>query len=160
MNKKDINFEVERFIKGNYQKSVALELLRKDGFSEEEIQQHAHKFDQLRKNPDNSLSYFLPFLFLVLATFTSLTLTLKEEIEIKPVFLVLFLFTITTTYFFSKKNKTAIIATAFLTILSMLLIIYLYIISFLGFGKLLLIELFLILALLSVKRFYTKVAKS
>lgn len=38
MNKKDINFEVERFLKGNYQKNVALELLRKDGFSEEEIQ--------------------------------------------------------------------------------------------------------------------------
>lgn len=160
MNKKDINFEVERFIKGNYQKSVALELLRKDGFSEEEIQQHAHKFDQLRKNPDNSLSYFPPFLFLVLASITSLTLTLKEEIDFKPFFLVLFLFTITTTYFFSKKNKTAIIATAFLTILSMLLLVYLYIISFLGLGKLLLIELFLILALFSVKRFYTKIAKS
>ncbi|CCG54064.1 Hypothetical transmembrane protein [Flavobacterium indicum GPTSA100-9 = DSM 17447] len=160
MNKKDINFEVERFLKGNYQKSVALELLRKDGFSEEEIQQHAHKFDQLRKNPDNSLSYFPPFLFLVLASITSLTLTLKEEIDFKPFFLVLFLFTITTTYFFSKKNKTAIIATAFLTILSMLLLVYLYIISFLGLGKLLLIELFLILALFSVKRFYTKIAKS
>ena len=61
MNKKDINFEVERFLKGNYQKNVALELLRKDGFSEEEIQKQAYKFDQLRRNPDNSLSFFPPF---------------------------------------------------------------------------------------------------
>lgn len=160
MSKKDINFEVERFIKGNYQKSVALELLRKDGFSEEEIQKHAYKFDQLRKSPDNSLSYFLPFLFLVLATITTLTLTLKEEIGFKPVFFLAFLFTVITTYFFTKKNKKAIIATAFLIILSLILIIYLYIISVIGFGKLLLIELFLLLTLLSVKRFYKKVSSN
>lgn len=159
MNKKDINFEVERFLKGNYQKNVALELLRKDGFSEEEIQKQAYKFDQLRKNPDNSLSFFPPFLFLILASISTLTLTLKEENKFKSITLLLFLCTLITTYFFSKKNKQAIITTAFLAIFFMLLLAYLFIISAFGMGKLITIELFLIFTLFSIKRYYKKVSK-
>ena len=64
---KDIEKEIDGYVKGNYSKKNAVELLKRDGFSESEINEHLYKLDLAEKA--NSMNYsFVPgFLFILIS---------------------------------------------------------------------------------------------
>ena len=77
--KKDIETEINKYLKGNYSKKVAFELLKREGFTAEELQPFSKHFDTLNNNSDNSLSFFPGFLFLLLSSLLSSYLLLSQK---------------------------------------------------------------------------------
>ncbi|WMW78339.1 hypothetical protein RF683_02535 [Flavobacterium sp. 20NA77.7] len=156
--KKDIETEINKYLKGNYSKKVAFELLKREGFTAEELQPFSKHFDTLHNNSDNSLSFFPGFLFLLLSSLLLLTLSLKSEtLFTQLVLLFIFALSVVATYYYHKKNKLGVLFAGFQNVLFILIAVYLYTIEFIGLSKLLLVEFWLLFTLFSIKKYYTKI---
>lgn len=156
--KKDIETEINKYLKGNYSKKVAFELLKREGFSVEELEPFSKHFDTLNNNSDNSLSFFPGFLFLLLSSLLLLTLSLKSETFFaKLVLLFLFALSVGATYYYHKKNNLGILFTGFQNVLFILIAVYLFTLEIISLSKLLLIEFWLLFTLYSIKKYYTKI---
>ncbi len=112
---KDIQTEIDNYIKGNYPKNTAVELLKRDGFSESEINEHISKLDIVEKS--NAMSYkFVPgFLFIVLISLLLLSMSMgnsSEENSYSTISLIGFILAIPLLYFYHKGNKLAILFTS------------------------------------------------
>jgi hypothetical protein len=156
--RKDINKEIDNYIKGNYPKNIAIELLKRDGFSESEINEHLHKLDIVDKN--NTMTYmFVPgFLFILIASFFLLTIgTSSEENSYSTISLIGFIFSIPLIYFFYKGNKFSILITGFAIICSILFRIMDLFNSFSNIISTILIIIISGLILISVKNYYKSI---
>jgi membrane-associated HD superfamily phosphohydrolase len=156
--RKDINKEIDNYIKGNYPKNIAIELLKRDGFSESEINEHLHKLDIVDKN--NTMTYmFVPgFLFILIASFFLLTIgTSSEENSYSTISLIGFIFSIPLIYFFYKGNKFSILITGFAIICSILFRIMDLFNSFSNIISTILIIIISWLILISVKNYYKSI---
>jgi len=155
--KKDIETEINKYLKGNYSKKVAFELLKREGFTAEELQPFSKHFDTLHNNSDNSLSFFPGFLFLILSSLLLFTLSLKSEIFIdKLILFFLFVFSVISSYYYHKKNKFGILYTAFQNTIAILFVAYLYTTDIFGIFKFVLLETWLTLTLFSIRKYNTK----
>lgn len=120
---KDITKEIENYVKGNYSKKIAMELLKRDGFSESEINEHLYKLDISEKA--NSMNFiFVPgFLFILLASFFLLGSAFgfsSEENNYTSISLLGFILSIPLIYFYYKGEKLSILITG-LAIISVIL---------------------------------------
>ena len=155
---KNIETEVTKYLKGNYSKKVAFELLKRDGFTDEELQPFSKDFNNLSNSSDNSLSFFPGFLFLLLTSLVLLTLSLKSETFILKIGLFFsFILSLVATFYFHKKNKLGILYAAFQNVIFMLLVAYLFSTHTFGIINVLLLEFWLLFTLFSIKKYYTKI---
>jgi hypothetical protein len=156
--RKDINKEIDNYIKGNYPKNIAIELLKRDGFSENEIHENQHKLDIVDKN--NTMIYmFVPgFLFILIASFFLLTIgTSSEKNSYSTISLIGFIFSIPLAYFYYKGNKISILITGFAILGFIVFEIIGLFDSFSNIFSTLFIILFSISILTSVKSFYKSI---
>lgn len=156
--KKNIETEVRKYLKGNYSKKVAFELLKKEGFTDEELQPYAKDFNNLSNSSDNSLSFFPGFLFLMLTSLVLLTLSLKSETLVLKIGIFLsFILSLVATFYFHKKNRLGILYAAFQNIFFIMLVAHLFTTNTFGIINVLLLEIWLIFTLFSIKKYYTKI---
>lgn len=156
--RKDIEKEIDNYIKGNYPKNTAFELLRRDGFSDSEINEHIHKLDIVDKN--NTMSYmFVPgFLFILIASIFLLTIGTSSEENSYSIFaLVGFILSIPLIYFYYKENKFSILITGIAILCFIFLMVMGLFSSFSNIFSTLSIIFFSILILLSVKNYYKSI---
>ncbi|CAM4411149.1 hypothetical protein [Flavobacterium terrigena] len=152
---KDINNEIDNYVKGNYPKNIATELLRRDGFSESEINEHIYKLDIVDKN--NTMSYmFVPgFLYLLLLSFFLLTKGISsEENSYNTISFIGFLLSIPLIYFYYKGDKFSILFAGFAILCSVLFLILDLFNSFTNIFSTLFVISISILILISVKNYY------
>lgn len=156
--RKDINKEIDNYIRGNYSKKIAKELLKRDGFSDSEINEHIHRLDASEKSNEMNYKFVPGFIFIVITTIVLCVLGFSsEENGYNTISFIGFLFSIPLIYFYYKGNKLAIVLTGF----SILCVILFEIISLLS-SKINTLSAtisitFLIMILLSVKNYYKSV---
>lgn len=154
---KDIKKEIDNYVKGNYSKNIAIELLKRDGFSEREINEHLYKLDISEKH--NSMNFmFVPgFLFNVLLSLFLLGLGIgfsSEENNYSTFSLVGFFLSIPLIYFYYKGDKFSILITGFEILCVMLFFIIGIFSPFSNLFSSLFSITFLTLILVSVKNYY------
>ena len=152
---KDIEKEIDGYVKGNYSKKNAVELLKRDGFSESEINEHLYKLDLAEKA--NSMNYsFVPgFLFILISSFFLLTTAFSsEENSHSTLSLLGFIISIPLIYFYYKGDKFSILITGFAILCFILLRTKGLFHSHLNIFSELLLLFFSVLILISVKNYY------
>lgn len=154
---KDINKEIDNYVKGNYPQNIAIELLRRDGFSESEINEHLYKLDIVEKNNTMNFMFVPGFLFNVLLSLFLLSISIgisSEENSYNTISFLAFLLSIPLIYFYYKGNKLTVLITGFAVIC---VIFFLIIGIFTPYSSLvssLFSITFLTLILISVKNYY------
>lgn len=112
--RKDINKEIDNYIRGNYSKKIATELLKRDGFSDSEIKEHIHRLDATEKSNEMNYMFVPGFIFSVIAAialcFSGLS---SEENGYNTISFIGFLISLPLIYFYYKGNKLAILLTGF-----------------------------------------------
>ena len=155
---KDIKKEIDNYVKGNYPKNTAIELLRRDGFSEIEINEHIHNLDIVDKN--NTMTYmFVPgFIFILIASFYLLTIGISsEENDYSILSIIGFILSFPIASFYYKGNKFSILITGFAILCSIFFRIMDLFNSFTYIFTTLLVICFSILGLISVKNYYKSI---
>lgn len=156
--RKDINKEIDNYIRGNYSKKIATELLKRDGFSDSEIKEHIHRLDATEKSNEMNYMFVPGFIFIVIASIASCFLGFSsEENGFNTISFIGFLISLPLIYFYYIGNKLAILLTGF----AILCFIIFEVISLVGsqmniFGEIVYI-LILMLTFLSVKNYYKSV---
>ncbi len=155
--KKDIKIEIDNYVKGNYSKNIAIELLKRDGFSESEINEHVHKLDIAEKV--NSMNFmFVPgFLFNLLTSFFLLGSAFgfsSDENNYTSISLLGFILSIPLIYFYCKGEKLSVLITGLAIICVMLFLIIRIFSANTSLVSSLFSILFLALILNSVKNYY------
>ncbi len=154
---KDIKKEIDNYVKGNYPKNIAIELLKRDGFSESEINEHIYKLDIVEKTNAMNFMFVPGFLFILLLSLSLLGISIgfsSEENSFSTISFIGFLLSIPLIYFYYKGNKFSIFITGF----AVLCVIFFSILGLFNsfsniFSEILLI-FFLVLILISVKNYY------
>lgn len=155
---KDIKSEMDNYVKGNYPKNIAIELLKRDGFSESEINEHIYKLDIVEKNNTMSNMFVPGFLFiLLLSIFLLKTGTSSEENSYSTISLIGFILSIPLIYFYYKGNKFSILFTGFAIICVILFLIKGIFTPYSSLVSSLFSIIFLILILISVKNYYKSI---
>jgi hypothetical protein len=118
--KKDIKKEIERYLKYNYSKKDVKTYLKRDGFSDAEIDENITIFNKVDSNYFNNIFYFLPaLLFLILTILVTLGNFYSEENTLKKVsFIIISLVLVYFSIGFCKNKPFFIVATALLISIS------------------------------------------
>jgi len=118
--KKDIKKEIERYLKYNYSKKDVKIYLKRDGFSDAEIDENITIFNKVDSNYFNNIFYFLPaLLFLILTILVTLGNFYSEENTLKKVsFIIISLVLVYFSIGFCKNKPFFIVATALLISIS------------------------------------------
>lgn len=152
---KDINKEIDNYVKGNYPQNIAIELLRRDGFSESEINEHLYKLDIVEKNNTMNFMFVPGFLYILLLSFFLLTKGISsEENSYSTISFIGFLLSIPLIYFYYKGNKFAILFAGFAILCSILFLIMDLFNSYTNIFCTLFVIIISLLIQISVKNYY------
>lgn len=155
---KDIKIEIDNYVKGNYSKNIAIELLKRDGFSDSEIAEHIYKLDIAEKANENNYKFLPGFLFILLLSMFLLTKGISsEENSYNIISFIGFLLSIPLAYFYYKGDKFSILITGFAILCSMFFRIMDLFNSFYNIFGTIFIIIISVLILFSVKNYYKSI---
>lgn len=126
--KKNIQTEIDRYLKYNYSKKDVIAYLKRDGFSDNEIKENITLFNKVDSNYFSNVLHFLPaLLFLILTILSTLGHFYSEEIPVKKAtYIITVLILIYFTIGFCKNKPFFIIATAAMISISTLYYSYVF----------------------------------
>ncbi|MFM7017679.1 hypothetical protein [Flavobacterium sp.] len=126
--KRNIQKEIDRYLKYNYSKRDVIAFLKRDGYSDSEIKENISVFNKVDSNYFSNILHFLPALLFLLLTILCIVSCFYSEEDnlIKGSYLILTLVLIYFSFGFCKNKPFYIISTAVLILISTLYYSYVF----------------------------------
>jgi hypothetical protein len=126
--KKDIQTEIDRYLKYNYSKKDVIAYLKRDGFSDSEIKENIAVFNKVDSNYFSNVLHFLPaLLFLILTILSTLGHFYSEQDTLKKgSFIIISLVLVYFAIGFCRNKPFFILTTAILILISTLYYSYVF----------------------------------